>query len=134
MGNLSAFLHPEQVSEREVIISNRFKENGKVVAFKIKPITQEENNALVKKCTITYKDRSGKEVSKLDSGRYSNALIVAGTVYPDFSDKELCDAYGVIDPLLVAPKMLLAGEFQKLADAIADISGINDSVEEEAKN
>ena len=50
MSNLSAFLHPVQAEEaREVIISKRFLgEDGRPVPFKIRPLTQEENNRLTK--------------------------------------------------------------------------------------
>lgn len=138
MGNLSAFLHPDIVSEKEVYISDRFKENGEVVPFKIRPITQAENESIMKRCRITTRDRSGKEIRKLDTEKFMNSIVVAGTVVPDFSDKDLCDAYGVVDPNLVPGKMLLAGEFQKLTEAIMELSGIGDDAEEaiveEAKN
>lgn len=138
MGNLSAFLHPDIVSEKEVYISDRFKENGEVVPFKIRPITQAENESIMKRCRVTTRDRSGKEIRKLDTEKFMNSIVVAGTVVPDFSDKDLCDAYGVVDPNLVPGKMLLAGEFQKLTEAIMELSGIGDDAEEaiveEAKN
>ena len=132
---LSAFLHPELVAEQEIIISTRFKdESGNPIPFRIKALTQEENDALVKKCTRVTRDRSGAEQRRLDSSMYSHSIVVAGTVFPDFTSTEICEAWGVIDPLLVPGKMLLAGEYSKLADAIATLSGIGDEVEEEAKN
>ena len=50
MSKLSAFLHPVTTSEeKEVVISNRFQdENGRPVPFKIRALTQEENDAFVK--------------------------------------------------------------------------------------
>lgn len=132
---LNAFLHPVAVEDQEIIISKRFLENGDPIPFRIRAITQEESEELTKKCTTYTKDRSGHSKRNFDSLKFTRSLVVAGTVFPDFSSKELCDAYGVIDPLLVAPKMLLAGEYNKLADAIAEISGLNEEdVEEEAKN
>lgn len=132
---LSAFLHPEAAQEQEIMVSTRFKdEDGNPIPFKIRAITQEENDALVKKCTKVTRDRSGVERHTLDSNAYSHAIVAAGTVFPDFNSKEICDAWGVIDPLLVAPKMLYAGEYNKLADAIATLSGMGDEIEEEAKN
>ena len=130
MASLSAFLHPELPEEEEIVISKRFTENGEVVPFRIKPITQEVNQALIKQYTRQIKKGSGFE-RKLDTDRYQNAIIVAGTAFPDFRAKELCDAYGVVDPLAIPPKMLLAGEYQKLADAIMTLSGIGDDAAEE---
>lgn len=135
MSNLSAFLHPVPVEEQEVVISNRFKnEDGTVAKFRIRAITQEENDALVKKCTV-YTKRNGQNERSFDATKFARAMVVAATVYPDFTDTDLCAAYGVVDPTMVAPKMLLAGEYQKLADAIASLSGISgNEIEEEAKN
>ena len=135
MSKLSAFLHPAVAEDKEIIISDRFRdEEGKVVPFKIKALTQEEVDAITKSCTTVKRDRSGKESRSFDSSRFTKALVVAGTVEPDFRAQEICDAYSVFDPLMVPGKMLLAGEYAKLGDAIAELSGINDDVEEEAKN
>ena len=135
MQDLSAFLHPELPEEQEIIVSERFKDaNGQSIPFKIKPITQEENDKLMKATTRIIKDRAGNKTRDFDSQAYSRALVVAGTVYPDFRDAELCKAYDVADPALVPGKMLLVGEYMKLADAISELSGFGDKPEEEAKN
>ena len=130
MAGLSAFLHPELPEEEDVIVSKRFVEDGKPVAFRVRPITQEENQQLIKQHTKIVK-KGGLTERKLDSERYVNALIVAGTVFPDFRAKELCEAYGTLDPLQVPGKMLLAGEYQKLSDAIMSLSGLSDDAAEE---
>ena len=135
MSNLSAFLHPELTEQKSIIISTRFKnENGETEAFIIKPLTQEENDALIKKCTVVRRDRTGADKRIFDSTRYTHEVVCEGTVFPDFHSKEMCDRWGVADPIMVAPKMMLAGEFQKLADEIAVLSGIGTDAEEEAKN
>lgn len=133
--NLHAFLHPETPEEQEIIISARFKdESGEPVPFRIRAITQEENEALMKAATRTLKDRTGNTVRNFDSQAYSRSLVVAGTVYPDFRSAELCEAYKVADPGLVPGKMLLVGEYLKLSEAISDLSGLGESAEEDAKN
>lgn len=139
MSTLYAFLHPEAPENKEIIISERFKdENGKSVPFVIRAVTEEENSALRKQATRTYKDKTGATVRDFDAARFSRLFVIAGTVKPDFRDKELCDAYGVIDPEMVIGKMLLAGEATKLSSAIAELSGMTDEaaadVAEEAKN
>lgn len=149
MSKLYDFLHPVAVQEeREVVVSRRFVQrddkgepvldkNGDMIPkpFKVKAISQAENDALVKAATLTYKDRTGAKVKDFDRQKYVRSLIVAATVEPDFRDKELCEGFGTLDPEEVPGKMLLAGEFQKLADAISELSGFDDdSAEEEAKN
>ena len=136
MSKLSAFLHPVTTSEeKEVIISNRFQdENGRPVPFKIRALTQEENDRITKQATRQTKV-NGQTVEKLDSVDFSRRMVVSATVEPDFQAKELCDAYGVLDPLLVPGKMLLSGEYAKLLNAITDLSGFGGAEDEdEVKN
>ena len=135
MSVLSAFLHPVTTTmEKEVVISSRFvDEKGNPVPFKIKAITQEENDKLVKAATRV-EEKNGRRVEWLDSVDYARRLVVASTVSPDFSSKEMCDAYGVVSPLLVPGKMLLLGEYNQLSDEIASLSKLNTNMEEEVKN
>lgn len=138
MGVLSAFLHPEPMDiTKEIIISDRFKEDGKPVPFKIRTISQAENDALVKKAQKVDMVR-GRRIQYQDDQKYTNSLIVACTVQPDFRDAELCQAYGTLDPLEVPGKMLLSGETAKLVEAIMTLNGFAiqppEEEEEEAKN
>jgi len=139
MGVLSAFLHPVEVDEtKKVIISKRFlDEDGNPVPFEIKPMSQEENQRLTKKFTRG-KYVNGNKVDVFDSKAYTNAMIVACTVQPDFADSEMCKAYGCIDPEAVPARMLRAGEYTALVQEIMQFNGFDpDSKlkeEEEAKN
>lgn len=148
MSNLSAFLHPVTMQEeKEVCISHRFVQrdedgnpilgpDGKPVPepFKIRSVTQDEADALLKQSTRTVKKRDGGMERTVDDQDFNRRLIVAATMVPDFKATELCNAYGVLDPLLVPGKMLFSGEFSLLLREILDLSGLNNSVEEEAKN
>ena len=149
MNKLYDFLNPiTTIEEKEVIVSKRFirrndkgepllDTNGETILapFKIRAISQEENDALVRAATNIYKDRTGARVKDLNRQKYIRSLIVAATVEPDFRDSELCAGYGTLDTEEVPGKMLLAGEFQRLADEISNLSGFDDdSAEEEAKN
>lgn len=137
MSTLHAFLHPASAEDiLEVEVSKRFRdENGKAVPFKIRAVTQEENDLLVKRSMRPVKGgRRGEK--ELDGSLLSRRIVVAATVEPDFTSEELCRAYGVLDPLEVPGKMLLAGEFKKLSEEIMQLSGFDDAedLEEEAKN
>ena len=135
MSNLSAFLHPVQAEEvQEVIVSRRFLgEDGKPVPFKIRPLTQEENNRLTKQSMVPVKG-GGRGERELNAIEYGSRVIVAATVEPDFRSEELCRAYGTMDPLEVPGKMLLVGEYNKLSTAIMALSGLEDDLEDQAKN
>ena len=134
MSKLSAFLNPVSAGEeKEVVISNRFvDEKGGVVPFKIGAITQEEHDEIIKKSTRRVKE-NGQTVERLDNVEFSRRMVVTATVEPDFTQKEMCEAYGVIDPTMVPGKMLLSGEYAKLMKEISALSGF-DSVEDELKN
>lgn len=136
MSNLSAFLHPVTVQEeKEIVISRRFlDEDGSPAKFKIRSITQDEADALLKQSTRTVKKRDGSLERTVDDQDFNRRLIVAATLVPDFRSTELCDAYGVMDPLMVPGKMLFSGEFSHLLREILDLSGLGGSVEDEAKN
>lgn len=139
MGVLDAFLHPIAVEEtKKVEISKRFiGEDGKPVPFEIKTIPQGENSQLIKKFTRR-KLVNGSTTEIFDTTGYTNALIVECTVQPDFQDSRMCEAYGVLDPMLVPGKMLLSGEYSALVGEIMRLNGFDaDSLlkdEEEAKN
>lgn len=134
MSDLYAFLHAEPINEeKEIIISKRFKdENGKAVAFKIKALTQEENDAITRKCQKV-KKIDGLSQTTFDANEYNLRVVLAGTVYPDFSAKELCEHYGTLDPMDVPKRMLKSGEYSKLINAISELSGFGDE-DTDAKN
>lgn len=136
MSKLSAFLHPVTAQEeKEVVISKRFVDGqGNPVPFRIRALTQEENDKITKQATRQTKV-NGQIVERLDNVDFSRRMVVAATVEPDFSSKEMCDAYGVLDPLLVPGKMLLSGEYGRLMAEITQLSGFgDDTAEDEAKN
>lgn len=132
--DLYAFLHPKDTElTKEIVISDRFKDkDGNVVPFKIKALTQDENDTISNRC---YKVKNNMRT--FDMLEYNRRLIVAATVVPDFKNSELCAAYGVTDPTQAAAKMLYAGEFATLVNAISELSGfatMQERTAEEAKN
>lgn len=134
MSSLSAFLHPEQTGNKEVIVSERFKEDGKVVPFVIRPLTQEENAVLLKQYRKVDKN-SGTEI--FNRIGYNQAMVAAAVVEPDLNNAELQKAWGVLGPERVLTAMLYVGEYSRLMEEVQKLSGldtdINDEIEE-AKN
>ncbi|MDF2844923.1 MAG: XkdN-like protein [Herbinix sp.] len=127
MGSLNAFLHPIQVESKEVVISNRFIEDGKPVPFIVKPITQEENKYLIKK--YTKKDKKGADT--FDRAEYVQAMTATAVVYPDLTNAELQKAYGVMGESALLQKMLYVGEYAVLAQAVQEISGLDNNINED---
>lgn len=136
MSNLSAFLNPVSLyEEKEVVVSKRFQdEDGKPVPFKIRSLTEDENDACQKKARRTRKV-NGRLEEYQDQLLYMRSLVVEATVFPDFREEQLCKKYGTLTPEEVPGKMLLIGEYSALVSAIMELSGIEmNTVEEEAKN
>ena len=109
MSSLKAFLNPILVENKEVIVSNRFQEDGKPVPFVIKPISEKENEQLLRKHTKKDK-RTGQEV--LDRTAYSHALVAAAVVFPDLKNAELQKAYGVLGEVSFLMQCLLLANTQ----------------------
>ena len=134
MASLSAFLHPEQAENKEVLVSERFKENGKPLPFVIRPITQDENGELLKKYRKVDKKTGNETFNRV---AYNHALTALAVVEPDLNNAELQKAWGVLGPEKLLAKMLYVGEFANLLEAVQELSGldqdINDDIEE-AKN
>ena len=65
---------------------------------------------------------------------FGGAGVSTESGIPDFRSEELCKAYGVMDPLEVPGRMLLAGEYERLSREILSLSGFDDDLEEQAKN
>jgi hypothetical protein len=133
MSTLKAFLHPVQVENREIVISNRFIEDGKPVPFTIRPVTQDENKHLIKK--FTKKDKKGADT--FDRAEYVSALTAAAVVFPDLTNEELQKAYGVLGESSLLQKLLYVGEYAELAQAVQELSGLDKDINEdieEAKN
>lgn len=134
MSSLKAFLNPIQVENKEVIVSNRFQEDGKPVPFIVKPISEKENELLLRKYTKKDK-KTGQEV--LDRTAYSHALVAAAVVYPDLKSAELQKAYGVLGEAELLNVMLTIGEYAKLSQAVTELSGLDEDINdliEDAKN
>lgn len=134
MSKLSAFLNPVQVEEtREVVISDRFQEGGRVAPFVIRAIRQEDNSRLIRAATRRVKDRDGVR-EELDSLDYNRRLVMACVVQPPLDDAELCRAVGTVDPLETAEKLLYAGEYNRLLKAITELNGFGADLLADAKN
>lgn len=135
MSDLSAFLSPAKtVDKQEIFVSDRFLgEDGKPAPFIIRPLSQAENDELIRRSTRRVK-AGGQYVDKLDNTEYGRRLVVAATETPNFQSEEMCKAYGTMDPLEVPGRMLLVGEYGRLSKAILELSGLDEDPEEQAKN
>ncbi|MFB5267083.1 phage portal protein [Paenibacillus enshidis] len=140
MSNLSLFFAqnvPVDTVE-EFIVSERFKdENGSAVAWKLRSMTEEENQECRKAATRKNKGKNGTYTQEIDPNEYMGKLMVASVVYPDLKDAELQRSYGVLGADSLLRKMLLPGEFAALGERVQALNGFNRDMNElvdEVKN
>lgn len=133
MSKLSAFLHPKPVPDKELILSGRFvDEKGQPIPVKIRGIMQADQEQLAAASThpVTL---NGQEVEKLDMHEYNTRLVLKAMVDPCLTSAEACQEYGVADPMQIPGRLFTSGEFTKLTNEIAKLSGFGKD-KEEAKN
>lgn len=141
MSKFSAFMaqNVAKIENKKVIISDRFKDkNGNPIAWEIKAITCEENEALQRRSMVQVPvaGQRGAFTREMDNIKYTTALLCASVVYPELDDAELQDSYGVKTPEALLKAMLYPSEETKLAEQVMSLSKLetmNDLVDE-AKN
>ena len=134
--DVSAFLkqNVEDVIKVEEVNIKRFKK-----PFKIKSLTEEEVTNLRKIATIkTVNRRTGQTTTTTDNDRFSSLVVAKSVVYPDLDNAELQTSYGTPgNPEKLLGKMLRPGEYNRLAEAVMEVSDLSQSTNdlvEEAKN
>ncbi|GIP55961.1 phage tail assembly chaperone [Paenibacillus vini] len=139
MSNLSAFFAQNVNSEiiEEVVISDRFKdEAGKPIQWKVRSMTEEENEAIRKSAQRKVKEK-GMITIDTNSEEYLAKLVVSSVVFPDLKDADLQKSYGVMGADKLLRKMLLPGEYAGLLQKVQSINGFDKDINElvdEVKN
>jgi hypothetical protein len=124
---LRALLDQTHTPEAEVEI----KRLG--VTFRVRGLRDKEVRKIREQAEYTYKDRrTGRRMSDVDWDEYTSLMIITGTVGFDWGNRELMAKFKANSPEEVVSQVLLAGEKDKLANAIMDLSGFEDV--EEIKN
>lgn len=140
MSNLSCFLagNVEKRENKKVVVSERFKNNGKPVEWEIRSISAEEDEALRKACTrkVPIVGKKNQFTQEFDGNAYLSKLAAKAVVYPDLNNAELQNSYGVMGAEQLIKVMLYKDEFDKLTECLVestDTEDINELIEE-AKN
>ncbi|WP_282938992.1 phage portal protein [Paenibacillus sp. RC67] len=139
MSDLSVF-YAQNVSglTEELIVSERFKDKeGKPVAWKLRSMTEEENESIRKSATKRVQAKRGVATQETDPTEYMAKLAVASVVFPNLKDVELQKSYGVLGAENLLRKMLLAGEYAALIEKIQELNAFDKNMNElvdEVKN
>lgn len=140
MSGLSMFFAQNAASEATVdfVVSPRFKnEDGEPVAWKLRSMTEDENQECRKAATRKVKGKNGVYTPDIDANDYMARLMTASIVYPDLKNTELQRSYGVMGAESLLRKMLLPGEFATLGEQVQKLNGFNQDMNDmvdEVKN
>lgn len=141
MSDFSAFMAGNAVKDETVkyVASKRFVVKGKPVAWELRAVDSDLDEAIRKECTkkIPIAGKRGQYTQETDTDKYIARMCVACIVYPNLNDAELQDSYGVKSGDALLKKMLLPGEYTELKAKVMEINGYDMSMEElvdEAKN
>ena len=127
-------------SERKTI---ELKRNGAtVLSFRIRPISEEENDACLRENSTYKKDKRTGIVTrtKTDQIRYRSHLIYMATIDEDkyiWENRTAWDRFSVLSAPDLISAVLTQGEKTKIIEAISAVSGYGDDYaddEETAKN
>lgn len=96
----SAYL-PE---DREIVVSERFRKEGRPAAWKIRALREEEMTA------------------EAEKDQYAG-LCAAAVTEPEISDAGLWESYGAKSKEELLQKMLTPGEYLRLLEAVLELNG-----------
>lgn len=140
MSDLSMFFAQNAAVEvaEEFAVSERFKDKeGKAAKWKLRSISEEENQELRKSATKKTKGKGGVYTSDVDHNEYMSKLVVSCVTFPDLKNAEIQKTYGVMGAEKLLLKMLLPGEFSGLMEKVTAINGFDQDMNElveEVKN
>ncbi|KOP66652.1 phage portal protein [Bacillus sp. FJAT-18019] len=140
MSDFSMFFAGQSSAEitEEFVVSVRFKDaDGRPVPWKLRSITEEENQECRKAATRKVKGKNGVFTPEIDPNDYMAKLMVSSVIFPDLKNSELQKSYGVLGAESLLRKMLLPGEFAALGEQVQALNGFDRDMNElvdEVKN
>lgn len=140
MSDLQAFFAQNVKADitEDVVVSVRFKDKeNKPLPWKLRSMTEAENEEIRKSATKRVKGKNGAYTSETDPTEYLAKLVVSSVLFPNLKDQELQNSYGVRGADSLLRKMLLPGEYAGLVQKVQEINGFDkdiNSLVEEVKN
>ncbi len=130
MSSLKSFFAENivKVKTKTFVLSDRFKDDGKVAEWEIGCISAGENNDIKMQCF----EANGR----FNSGKYQAKLCVMCVMFPDLQSIQLQNSYGVHTAEELICGMLTPAEFEDLSKRVLEINGFKTEEElvEQAKN
>jgi Phage XkdN-like protein. len=119
--------------------SKRFvDEKGEPILWEIEVLTSKEFDQILNSCKTKTMDKQTRQTfEKTDAMKLREKTLVRCVRFPDLSNSELQDSYGVVGEMDLLLAMLTPGEFTDLYDAVMQAQGFEAGMSEkieEAKN
>lgn len=135
MGRLQDFLLHEYEYER---VEKEVAMAPFPFPFVVQSITEGEHKEIRKSCqTVSFDKKTHQRQTDTNTDQYSNRLVVACCVEPNFKDSALQEKYGVRGAEALIDKLLDPGQFTNLLTAIQEVNHFDNDIndlKEEAKN
>ncbi|HIZ56033.1 MAG TPA: hypothetical protein H9671_07505 [Firmicutes bacterium] len=113
-----------QIPHEKVMVSDRFRDDaGQAIPFELRALSQKEITVIEESAIIRRVGKNGEAEVRFEDLDYSVGLIAASCVVPNFRDPALQENWGARDEKDLVRKMLLAGEFHRLDQAVKKICG-----------
>lgn len=139
--SLSTFMRPnvEQIANAKYAASPRFKgEDGKPLEWEIQCISADEYARIRSDCIhqVPVPGKKNQFTQKLNIYEFQSKVCARCTVFPDLSNAELQNSWGVVKPEELVGVMLIGGEFDNYVTEVFRINGFKTENElvDEAKN
>jgi len=126
--NIDAFLlkNVDQGETERKVEFSRFK-----APFIIQTITEEANARLRKEATVKRRSKGGNFVADIDTDKYVDKLVLKCVKVPDLENAQLQESYCTVgDASATLKAMLRPGEYATLTQAIQELNGFDEDVEE----
>lgn len=133
MSDLQAFFAENSANEviEEFVVSERFKDSeGNPIAWKLRTMTECENEEIRRASTRTVKGKNGSKSFETNAEEYLGKLVVSSVVYPDLKNAALQKSYEVMGADALVKRMLLAGEYAALVQKVQEINGFDRDINE----
>ena len=141
MSNLSAFMRAnvEQIENHKYAASPRIRgEDGKPMEWEICCISADEYARIRSGCIrqVPVPGKKNQFTQQLDTYTFQARVAAACTVFPDLTNAELQDSWGVTKPEDLVGAMLIGGEFDDYITEVFEVNGFKaeDELVDEAKN
>ena len=139
--SLSAFMRPNvaEIQNARFAPSPRFVgEDGKPVEWEIRCISADEYARIRSGCIrqVPVPGKKNQFTQQLDTYTFQARVAAACTVFPDLTNAELQDSWGVTKPEDLVGAMLIGGEFDDYITEVFEVNGFKaeDELVDEAKN